>query len=146
VAGRDVDLVRFTGGEHSGLVVEAPSELAARLPAMRFVVLAGGELFDPVGQRRIPGARVVRRTGESRVSAPSARRPRGVPARTADVETAVVDPGVTAVPAVSEVEAAVVRGAAPAGPDEDPVVAVSRPRLPAPGVPVFRSARTAGSG
>jgi hypothetical protein len=54
-----VDIVRFTGGEHHGLVVEAPAAVAAQLHAMKFEVLASGRLYDVARQRRIPGARVL---------------------------------------------------------------------------------------
>jgi hypothetical protein len=117
-----VELVRFSGGEHSGLLVEAPADVAERLPVMRFVVLAGGQLFDPVEQCRIPGTRVVRWPGQPpSTAAPAAKLAAPVPARAADLDRVAVGREVAS------------RPAAPA--------AASRPRRTPPGAPVFRSGR-----
>jgi hypothetical protein len=135
VSGRGgVELVRFTGGEHSGLVVEAPYAVAERLPVMRFEVLAGGQLYDPVAQCRIPGTRVVTRPGEPPAVAPVVALPS--PAHGA------ADPA-PAVPSV--VAAPVEQGSARAFSDaKDVLAAASRPRPVPPGAPVFRSARGSG--
>jgi hypothetical protein len=121
-----VELVRFSGGEHSGLLVEAPAEVAERLPLMRFVVLAGGQLYDPVEQCRIPGTRVVRRPGRT----PAAAAP------VAPAAAPPVAPPVVAARGEQEIASAwsdAIRPAARPGPRPAP-----------PGAPVFRSARTAG--
>lgn len=105
--------VRFSGGEHSGLVVQAPPDLAERLPDMKFVVLAGGQLYDLVEQCRLREARVIVRPGQQPPAGPSP-----VPA--------VVPPE----PAVPEQPVLVAQPAPP------------RPRLAAPGAPLFQPART----
>ncbi len=60
------EIVQFSGGEHHGLVVEAPAELAARLPGMRFTVTAAGQLFDLEEQCRLREVRVITRPGATR--------------------------------------------------------------------------------
>jgi hypothetical protein len=70
--------LRFTGGPHSGLVVEAPADVVQRLPHMTFEVTAAGGLFDVVAQARIRGVRVVARPGEA-PPVPPARQVAAVP-------------------------------------------------------------------
>jgi hypothetical protein len=138
-----VERVRFTGGEHSGLVVEAPPDIAERLPLMRFAVMAGGQLFDLVEQCRIPGTRVVARPGDA-PEAPLPTTPGPVRRKTGDrgsVGTAMAISVPAAGPAV--VAAPVGRGVRPAAPDEEDGAAAPRPRRVPPGAPVFRSARPA---
>jgi hypothetical protein len=70
-----VEIVQFSGGEHHGLVVEAPAALAARLPRMRFTVTAAGQLFDLEEQCRLREARVITRPGATRPTPAPARTP-----------------------------------------------------------------------
>lgn len=60
-----LETVRFSGGTHHGLVVQAPPGIAARLHDMDFEVTAAGGLFDRIEQVRIRGVRVVARPGET---------------------------------------------------------------------------------
>jgi hypothetical protein len=120
-----VEIVRFTGGEHDGLVVEAPAHVAERLHAMRFEVLATGRLYDLTDQCRIPGARAI---------TPPAPRP------APEVEAPV--PAAVAIPA-------------PAPSPEQPATAVLEPPAlmpppaprravpPLPTMPVFQPGRAA---
>lgn len=112
--------VRFSGGEHSGLVVEAPAELADRLPGMRFTVLASGQLFDLVEQCRMREVRVIRRAGEPPVAVAPLVPAQAAPA----VVVPEPDPEPEPAPLVTV-----------------PVVPAT-PRMAAPGLPMFRSART----
>lgn len=57
-----METVRFTGGQHHGLIVQAPAHIAERLHAMSFEVLATGQLYDTARQCRIPGTRAVNAT------------------------------------------------------------------------------------
>ena len=54
-----VETVRFTGGQHHGLVVQAPPHIAERLHSMKFEVLATGQLYDLARQQRIPHTRAI---------------------------------------------------------------------------------------
>jgi hypothetical protein len=114
-----VEIVRFTGGELSGLVVEAPSELAERLPGMKLTVTAAGQLYDLVGQCRLREARVIARPGEQ-PPAPPARPTPPAPVK----KPAKAEPALTLAP-----------------PETAPQPATAR--RPAPGVPLFRPARPA---
>jgi hypothetical protein len=113
--------IRFSGGEHNGLIVEAPLELADRLPGMRFTVLASGQLFDLAEQRRMREVRLISRPGAqpeiSRPISPTATSPE------ADVD---------------------VKPELPEPPDVAPPVPPSRPPLATPGLPLFRTARAIG--
>src|SRR3954447_11221949 len=131
-----VEIVRFSGGVHHGLVVEAPAHIAARLHAVSFEVLATGRLYDTIRQRRIPGARVITAATE---------RPQTPP------------PAVAAEPALSTGQPATSSTATPAiadsvtGETNPPTLStppVHRPQqddtaqLPTPTMPVFQPARS----
>ena len=123
-----VEIVRFSGGEHDGLVVEAPAHVAERLHAMRFEVLATGRLYDLAEERRIPGARAITPPQPRPAPAP---RPVAIPAPAppADLSTtAVLEP---------QAPVEVPRFADPEPP------APRRPALPPPSMPLFRSGRPA---
>lgn len=75
---RQFEIVTFNGGEHDGLAVRVPTDVAARLPRMTFQVLAGGGLFDVDAGVRIPGAKVV--PPPTRPAAQSAPAPAPAPA------------------------------------------------------------------
>lgn len=113
-----VEIVRFSGGELSGLVVEAPADLAWRLPDMKLTVTAAGQLYDLVAQCRLREVRVIARPGT-----PPPAAPLPVPA---PAEAEVVEPEPEPVPIAVTV----------------PTQAVP-PRRPAPGAPLFMSARPA---
>ncbi|MCO1655536.1 hypothetical protein [Pseudonocardia humida] len=133
-----VEIVRFSGGEHDGLVVEAPPHIAARLHAMRFEVLATGRLYDLTDQCRIPGARAVAPPAVPPAAPPAATPPVAVPAA-APLPTAVIpaptpspDQQAPAVPALPEA----LRFA-------DPEPAVQRRAVPpVPTMPVFQPGRS----
>jgi hypothetical protein len=131
-----VEIVRFSGGEHDGLVVEAPAHVAERLHAMRFEVLATGRLYDLTEERRIPGARAITPPEPRAIPAP---RPPAIPSPAPPVDPAV-DPAVDlAATAVLEPPAPV---EAPRFADAEPP-APRRPVLPPPSMPLFRSGRPA---
>ena len=133
-----LEIVRFTGGEHDGLVVEAPPHVAARLHVMRFEVLATGRLYDLVEQCRIPGARAVTPPVAAPPAAPA-------PVTTPPVAApAVVVPAPTSSP--EQQATAVLEPPAPAAPQVldfavEPV-AQRRAAPPAPTMPVFQPGRS----
>jgi hypothetical protein len=127
-----VEIVRFTGGEHDGLVVEAPAHVAERLHVTRFEVLASGRLYDLAEERRIPGARAITPPEPRPAPVPApAPLPAAIPSPAPPVDlaaTAVLEPP-------SPVEAP--RFAAPEPP------APRRPVPPLPTMPLFQPGRPA---
>jgi hypothetical protein len=85
-----MEIVRFSGGELNGLVVEAPHELAAQLPFMKLALTAAGQLLDIDEQRRIRDARVLRRPGEHTPEPAPAAPP--APAPTPTTSTPAAEP------------------------------------------------------
>jgi hypothetical protein len=97
-----VEIVRFSGGVHHGLVVEAPSHVAARLHTLSFEVLATGRLYDTARQRRIPGARVISAaTEQPQAPPPAAPAPSTTPPAASTATLGIADgvPGDTTPPA-----------------------------------------------
>ncbi|WP_214401766.1 hypothetical protein [Pseudonocardia lacus] len=128
-----LEIVRFTGGEHDGLVVEAPPHVAERLHATRFEVLATGRLYDLTDQCRIPGARAI-----TPPTAPATTKPAAEPM------PAAVIPSPT--PSPEQPATSVAEPVAPADvPLREPAPAAQRRAVPAvPTMPVFQPGRPTG--